>query len=141
MIVSLLWFALGLAALVRGGDWFVDGAVAMATRFRLPETLIGATVVSIGTTLPEVMVSVTSAASGHGELAYGNAVGSVLCDAALIAGLSIAVRGRASAGRRRCRRPFSSWRRGSTALRRMGWAALAGGRDSPCWRSLPFTWL
>ena len=92
MIGSLLWFALGLAALVRGGDWFVDGAVAMATRFRLPETLIGATVVSIGTTLPEVMVSVTSAASGHGELAYGNAVGSVLCNAALIAGLSITVR-------------------------------------------------
>ena len=92
MIGSLLWFALGLAALVRGGDWFVDGAVAMATRFRLPETLIGATVVSIGTTLPEVMVSVTSAASGHGELAYGNAVGSVLCNAALIAGLSVAVR-------------------------------------------------
>ena len=92
MIVSLLWFALGLAALVRGGDWFVDGAVAMATRFRLPETLIGATVVSIGTTLPEVMVSVTSAASGHGELAYGNAVGSVLCNAALIAGLSITAR-------------------------------------------------
>lgn len=91
MIGSLLWFALGLAALVRGGDWFVDGAVAMATRFRLPETLIGATVVSIGTTLPEVMVSVTSAASGHGELAYGNAVGSVLCNAALIAGLSITV--------------------------------------------------
>ena len=92
MIGSLLWFALGLAALVRGGDWFVDGAVAMATRFRLPETLIGATVVSIGTTLPEVMVSVTSAVSGHGELAYGNAVGSVLCNAALIAGLSVVVR-------------------------------------------------
>ena len=92
MIGSLLWFALGLVALVRGGDWFVDGAVAMATRFRLPETLIGATVVSIGTTLPEVMVSVTSAVSGHGELAYGNAVGSVLCNAALIAGLSVAVR-------------------------------------------------
>ena len=92
MIGSLLWFALGLVALVRGGDWFVDGAVAMVTRFRLPETLIGATVVSIGTTLPEVMVSVTSAVSGHGELAYGNAVGSVLCNAALIAGLSVAVR-------------------------------------------------
>lgn len=58
----------------------------------MPELLIGATVVSIGTTLPEVMVSTMSALSGHGEIAYGNAIGSVICNAALIAAITIAVR-------------------------------------------------
>ena len=56
------------------------------------QLLIGATVVSIGTTLPEVMVSTMSAVSGHGEIAYGNAIGSVICNAALIAAITIAVR-------------------------------------------------
>ncbi|MBQ6451583.1 MAG: sodium:calcium antiporter, partial [Solobacterium sp.] len=50
-------FLLGFVLLIKGGDWFVDGAVGIAHRFNLPELLIGATVVSIGTTLPEVMVS------------------------------------------------------------------------------------
>ena len=92
MLKPVLLFLLGLVCLVRGGDWFVDGAVGVARRFRLPELLIGATVVSIGTTLPEVMVSVTSALRGHGEIAYGNAVGSVICNTALIAALTVAVR-------------------------------------------------
>ena len=61
----------------------------MARKFHLPELLIGATVVSIGTTLPEVMVSTMSALSGHGEIAYGNAIGSVICNTALIAAISI----------------------------------------------------
>ena len=92
MLVPILLFILGLVMLIKGGDWFVDGAVAVAHRFRLPELLIGATVVSIGTTLPEVMVSATSAVSGHGEIAYGNAIGSVICNTALIAAITIAVR-------------------------------------------------
>ena len=92
MIKAVLLFALGLICLIKGGDWFVDGASALARRFHLPELLIGATVVSIGTTLPEVMVSTMSAVSGHGEIAYGNAIGSVICNAALIAAISIAVR-------------------------------------------------
>ncbi|MDE6956355.1 MAG: sodium:calcium antiporter, partial [Oscillospiraceae bacterium] len=56
------------------------------------ELLIGATVVSIGTTLPEVMVSTTSALSGHGEIAYGNAIGSVICNTSLIAAITVAIR-------------------------------------------------
>lgn len=91
MGIACLLFAVGLVMLIRGGDWFVDGATGLARRFHVPELLIGATVVSIGTTLPEVMVSATSAVSGHGEIAYGNAVGSVICNTALIAALSIAV--------------------------------------------------
>lgn len=92
MIIPGILFLLGLLCLIKGGDWFVDGASALARRFHLPELLIGATVVSIGTTLPEVMVSTISAVSGHGEISYGNAIGSVICNAALIAAITVAVR-------------------------------------------------
>ena len=92
MLIPVLLFIVGLLFLIKGGDRFVDGASALARRFHLPELLIGATVVSIGTTLPEVMVSTMSALSGHGEIAYGNAIGSVICNAALIAAITIAVR-------------------------------------------------
>ena len=92
MVVPVILFFIGLVCLIKGGDWFVDGAVNIAHRFGAPELLIGATVVSIGTTLPEVMVSATSALGGHGEIAYGNAVGSVICNAALIAAITIAVK-------------------------------------------------
>ena len=92
MLGPVLLFAVGLVCLIKGGDWFVDGSSALARRFHLPELLIGATVVSIGTTLPEVMVSSMSAVSGHGEIAYGNAIGSIICNTALIAAITIAVR-------------------------------------------------
>lgn len=92
MLKAVLLFIVGLACLIKGGDWFVDGASALARKFKLPELLIGATVVSIGTTLPEVMVSTMSALSGHGEIAYGNAIGSVICNTALIAAITIAVK-------------------------------------------------
>lgn len=92
MLIPVVLFILGLILLIKGGDWFVDGATGIAHRFHVPELLIGATVVSIGTTLPEVMVSATSALSGHGEIAYGNAIGSVICNTALIAALTIAIR-------------------------------------------------
>ena len=77
--------------LIKGGDWFVDSAVGIAKRFHVPEIIIGATVVSIGTTLPEVMVSATGAINGNGAIAYGNAIGSIICNTALIAAISVAV--------------------------------------------------
>lgn len=92
LLIPVLLFAVGLVLLIKGGDWFVDGASGLAHRFHLPELLIGATVVSIGTTLPEVMVSATSALTGHGEIAYGNAIGSVICNTALVAALTVAVK-------------------------------------------------
>ena len=92
MLIPVLLFLVGLVLLIKGGDWFVDGATGLAHRLHVPELLIGATVVSIGTTLPEVMVSAASAVGGHGEIAYGNAIGSVICNTALIAALTIAVR-------------------------------------------------
>ena len=92
MLVPVLLFILGLLCLIKGGDWFVDGAIALARRFHVPEILIGATVVSIGTTLPEVMVSAAGALGGHGQIAYGNAIGSVICNTALISAITIAVK-------------------------------------------------
>lgn len=89
---ALLLFAMGVILLIKGGDWFVDSAVGIAKRFRVPEIIIGATVVSIGTTLPEVMVSVTAALNNNGAIAYGNAIGSIICNTALIAALTIAIR-------------------------------------------------
>ena len=92
MLIPVLLFILGLVLLIKGGDWFVDGATDIAEHFHVPELIIGATVVSLGTTLPEVMVSATSAISGHGEIAYGNAIGSIICNTSLIAAITIAVR-------------------------------------------------
>ena len=92
MLVPVLLFLLGFLLLIKGGDWFVDGATGIARRFRIPEIIVGATVVSIGTTLPEVMVSSASAVKGAGGIAYGNAIGSVICNTALIAALTVAVK-------------------------------------------------
>ena len=91
-MLPVLLFIVGLILLIKGGDWFVDGAVGIAHRFNMPEILIGATVVSIGTTLPEVMVSAGSAVKGIGSMAYGNALGSIICNTALIAAITIAVK-------------------------------------------------
>ncbi len=92
MVKAVVLFTVGFLFLIKGGDWFVDGASGLAHKFRIPEILIGATVVSIGTTLPEVMVSASAAVGGHGEIAYGNAIGSVICNTALIAALTVAIR-------------------------------------------------
>ena len=92
MIVPVLMFLLGFLLLIKGGDWFVDGSVGVAHRFHLPELLIGATVVSIGTTLPEVMVSTQAALQGNAGISYGNAIGSIICNTSLIAALTVAIK-------------------------------------------------
>ena len=92
MADAILLFAFGFILLIKGGDWFVDGATAIAKKFHIPDILIGATVVSIGTTLPEVMVSTQGAIAGSGAMAYGNAIGSIICNTALIAALTIAIK-------------------------------------------------
>lgn len=91
LLGTLVLFICGVLLLIKGGDWFVDSAVGIAKRFRVPEIIIGATIVSIGTTLPEVMVSVTAAVNNNGAIAYGNAIGSIICNTSLIAALTIAI--------------------------------------------------
>ncbi|MFH1574961.1 MAG: sodium:calcium antiporter [Acidobacteriota bacterium] len=84
----LLLITLGaIAALVKGADWLVEGASGLAYRLGLPKVIVGATIVSLGTTSPECAVSVMAAWSGNAGLALGNAVGSIIADTALIFGL------------------------------------------------------
>lgn len=97
LLIPIILLIVGFVLLIKGGDWFVDGATGIARRFHLPEILIGATVVSIGTTLPEVMVSAGAAAAGTGSIAYGNAIGSIICNTALIAAITIAIKPGAAA--------------------------------------------
>lgn len=92
MFISIVLFIIGLVLLIFCGDWFVDGATGIARKFHVPELIIGATVVSIGTTLPEVMVSADAAIKGQGATAYGNAIGSIICNTALILAITIAVK-------------------------------------------------
>lgn len=83
----LLLTAISVAFLIKGADWLVDGASGMAYRFGISKVIVGATVVSLGTTSPEAGVSVMAAWSGQPGLALGNAIGSVIADTGLIFGL------------------------------------------------------
>ena len=86
---TVLLFLLGLVLIIKGGDWFLDGAVWMAEATGVPRFIIGATIVSLVTTLPELTVSVTGVLQGEVDLAVGNAVGSVTANLGLILGLSV----------------------------------------------------
>lgn len=92
MVTIVLLFAVGLVLICIGGDRLVDAAVAIAKKLRIPEIVVGATIVSLGTTLPEILVSTTAAFEGAAAIAAGNAFGSIICNTALIAGLSQTIR-------------------------------------------------
>lgn len=87
IVIVYLLFALGLVLIIKGGDWFVDSAVWIAEVTGIPSIIIGATIVSIATTLPELIVSVTANLQGSSEMAIGNAVGSIICNIGLISSL------------------------------------------------------
>lgn len=87
--VCILLLAIGIVLVVKGGDWFVDAASWIAEASGIPTFIIGATIVSVATTLPEVLVSCISAGEGSAGLAIGNAVGSVNCNIALIMAISL----------------------------------------------------
>lgn len=106
MILIYLLFAVGVVLIVKGGDWFVDGAVWVAEVTGIPQFIIGATVISLATTLPEIIVSTLAAVQGHSILisgvagciaasqdkvgmAIGNGIGSVICNTAMILAISI----------------------------------------------------
>lgn len=84
-----LLFAIGLLLVVKGGDLFVDAASWIARAFGIPSFIIGATIVSIATTMPEMIVSLMATANGKVEIAIGNAVGSVTANTAMIMALAM----------------------------------------------------
>ncbi len=87
LVLFIIIFAV-LYLLGKGADLLVDEAVALSVKWGIPKILIGATVVSLGTTLPEASVSVMAAIQGNPDLALGNAIGSIICDTGLILGIA-----------------------------------------------------
>lgn len=92
MVKVVILFIVGLILICLGGDRLVDAAVAIAKKLGIPQIVVGATIVSLGTTLPEILVSTTAAFNGSAAIAAGNAFGSIICNTALIAGLAQTIR-------------------------------------------------
>lgn len=89
LALPILLFLLGVVLVVKGGDWFVDAATWIAEISGIPKLIIGATVVSVATTLPELLVSTLAALQGKVDMAIGNAVGSVTANIGLIMAISV----------------------------------------------------
>lgn len=92
MLSNILLLLAGLALLVYGGDLFVAAAVRIAAFLRMPRVVIGSTIVSLATTMPELVVSVIAAARGNPGLAVGNAIGSCVCNIGLILGITAVIK-------------------------------------------------
>lgn len=91
MLINLLLLVFGFVILIKGADWFVDGASAVAGNFKISKMLIGLTIVAFGTSAPEFAVSVKSLISGSGDIVLGNVVGSNILNILLITGLSACI--------------------------------------------------
>ena len=91
MFLQILLLVLGFVCLVKGSDWFVDGAAGIATKFGIPQLIIGLTIVAMGTSAPEAAVSITAAFNGSADITIGNIVGSNILNVLIILGLSAVV--------------------------------------------------
>ncbi len=87
--IPFILFLIGFVMIIKGSDWFVDAVIWIARISKIPEIIIGATLVSICTTLPEAMVSASSALRGNTDMAVGNALGSIACNTGLILAITI----------------------------------------------------
>ena len=92
MFIAIVLIIIGFVLLVKGADLLVDGASNVAKKFHIPEIIIGLTIISIGTSMPELFVSITSALEGRSDMAIGNVLGSNICNLFLILGVSAIVR-------------------------------------------------
>ena len=91
IILQLALLSLGFVMLVKGSDWFVDGAASIAAKFRIPQIIIGLTIVAMGTSAPEAAVSITAAMGGSADITVGNIVGSNILNVLVILGLASAI--------------------------------------------------
>ena len=92
IILPVILIIIGFVFLIKGADCLVEGSSDIAKRFHIPEIVIGLTIVSIGTSLPELLVSLNSATKGFSDMALGNAIGSNICNFLLILGVSASLR-------------------------------------------------
>ena len=88
VVLNLLFLVIGMFLLIKGADFFVDGASRVAKALKIPSLIIGLTLVSIGTSLPELSVSVTAALSGNADISYGNVIGSNIFNVFVVIGAS-----------------------------------------------------
>ena len=91
MILQVIILLAGFAMLVKGADWFVEGAAGIAKKLGIPQLVIGLTIVAMGTSLPELVTSAVAASKGEADLAIGNVVGSNISNILLVLGLSAAI--------------------------------------------------
>ena len=91
IILQLALLTVGFVMLVKGSDWFVDGAAGIAAKFRIPQIIIGLTIVAMGTSAPEAAVSITAAMGGSADITVGNIVGSNILNVLVILGLASAI--------------------------------------------------
>lgn len=92
MVESIILIIIGFILLIKGADFLVDGSSNIAKKFHIPEIVIGLTIVSIGTSMPELFVSITSALDGYPDMAIGNVIGSNISNLLLILGLSTVIK-------------------------------------------------
>jgi cation:H+ antiporter len=92
MIKSIILIVIGFVFLIKGADFLVDGASGIAKKFGIPDIIVGLTIVSIGTSMPELFVSLTSSMQGYGDISIGNVIGSNLCNLLLILGITGVIR-------------------------------------------------
>lgn len=88
MFISIILIIIGFVLLIKGADFLVEGSSSVAKRFHIPEIIIGLTIISIGTSMPELFVSITSAIDGYPDMAIGNVIGSNIVNLLFILGLS-----------------------------------------------------
>ena len=88
IILQLVLLSIGFVMLVKGADWFVDGAAGIAAKFHIPQIIIGLTIVAMGTSAPEAAVSITAALGGSADITVGNIVGSNIMNIFVILGLA-----------------------------------------------------
>ena len=88
MLIQLALLAVGFVLLVKGADWFVDGAASVAAKLGIPQLVIGLTIVAMGTSAPEAAVSLTAAFHGNADITIGNVVGSNILNVLIILGLA-----------------------------------------------------
>jgi cation:H+ antiporter len=92
MVKSILLILVGFVLLIKGADFLVNGASGIAKKFGIPEMIVGLTIVSIGTSMPELFVSLTSSLKGYSDVSIGNVIGSNLCNLLLILGITACIR-------------------------------------------------
>lgn len=92
MSLEIILIIIGFIFLIKGADLLVKAGISIAKKFGLSEMLIGLTILAVGTSLPEIFITITSSIDGHSDLIIGNAIGSCICNFLFVIGISSLIR-------------------------------------------------